>query len=102
VTPGLCWYRIGGTATTILSSAVNGKRISVIGYNDQHNQRYCRNKPVHEFLLRHIYLDAMRNSGVSPTKALYLTYLVSIILHEVCDIMYIFIMIGSGMMEAVW
>jgi sterol O-acyltransferase len=40
------------------------------------------NKPVHEFLLRHIYLDALRRQW-RPAAALYLTYAVSIVAHEV-------------------
>jgi sterol O-acyltransferase len=41
------------------------------------------NLPVHEFLLRHVYLDAMRRRGLGPDAALYLTYLVSIAVHEI-------------------
>jgi hypothetical protein len=45
----------------------------------------CRkwNRPVHTFLLRHIYLDVMRQYGASASTALYATFLVSIVLHEV-------------------
>ena len=39
------------------------------------------NKPVHNFLLRHCYVDAMRQ-GFSPNAALYFTFLVSIVVHE--------------------
>ena len=40
------------------------------------------NTPVHEFLLRHIFLDTMLRRGASPTIALYLTYIISILIHE--------------------
>lgn len=40
------------------------------------------NTPVHEFLLRHIFLDTMLRRGASPTTALYLTYIISILVHE--------------------
>ena len=40
------------------------------------------NRPVHEFLLRHVYLRAMRTHGWSKTWATTITFLVSIVLHE--------------------
>ena len=36
---------------------------------------------MHNFLLRHCYVDAMRQ-GFSPNAALYFTFLVSIVVHE--------------------
>lgn len=40
------------------------------------------NRPVHEFFLRHAYLDGMRRWGLRPAKALAATFLISIIMHE--------------------
>jgi sterol O-acyltransferase len=41
------------------------------------------NLPVHDWLARHVYLDAMRQYGAAPNAALTFTFLVSIVLHEV-------------------
>lgn len=38
---------------------------------------------MHEFLLRHTYIDPMRMKGMSSTKALALTFGISIIAHEI-------------------
>ncbi|KAJ3346019.1 hypothetical protein HDU83_003515 [Entophlyctis luteolus] len=40
------------------------------------------NRPVHEFLLRHVYLDSMDNLGLSKAKAMALTIIVSSFFHE--------------------
>ena len=40
------------------------------------------NKPVHEFLLRHVYLEAISSHNVSKSNATLLTFLFSSILHE--------------------
>lgn len=40
------------------------------------------NRPVHEFFLRHAYLDGMRRWGLRPAKALAATFLISIVMHE--------------------
>jgi len=41
------------------------------------------NLPVHDWLARHVYLDAMRQYGAAANAALTFTFLVSIVLHEV-------------------
>lgn len=41
------------------------------------------NNPVHSWLARHVYLDAMRRWGAHPDTALTITFLVSIVLHEI-------------------
>lgn len=40
------------------------------------------NAPVHHWLARHVYLDAMRNLGLSKNAALILTFALSIAVHE--------------------
>ncbi|RLN67996.1 hypothetical protein BBJ29_001448 [Phytophthora kernoviae] len=40
------------------------------------------NKPVHEFLLRHVYLDTQQNLHISKCSATVLTFLLSSVLHE--------------------
>lgn len=40
------------------------------------------NKPVHEFLLRHIYLESITNYKLSRTDATFLTFFLSSCLHE--------------------
>jgi sterol O-acyltransferase len=40
------------------------------------------NKPVHEFLLRHVYLESINNYKMSQTNATLLTFLFSSIVHE--------------------
>lgn len=37
---------------------------------------------MHTWLLRHVYLDIMRQHGASPAVALHTTFLVSIVMHE--------------------
>ena len=45
------------------------------------------NKPVHEFLLRHVYLESMRTYKMSKAYATGATFVFSILLHElVCAI----------------
>ena len=41
------------------------------------------NRPVHEFLLRHVYLHAMFVFKLSKFKAMVYTFFVSIVAHEV-------------------
>ncbi len=86
----MCVCGVGGTrhlsTVTSLSVPVQNRRG---WYSDWYNStsfaEFSRkwNKPVHEWLLRHVYLDAMRRRGLSPTAALYLTFTVSILAHEV-------------------
>jgi sterol O-acyltransferase len=40
------------------------------------------NKPVHEFLLRHVYLEAIDSYKVSKTNATFITFLFSSVFHE--------------------
>lgn len=40
------------------------------------------NKPVHEFLLRHVYLESIRTYKVSKRNATFLTFFMSSCLHE--------------------
>ena len=40
------------------------------------------NRPVHEFLLRHVYLETIQKHQLSRMSAAVVTFLVSIILHE--------------------
>lgn len=40
------------------------------------------NKPVHEWLLRHIYLESIENYKMSKSNATFVTFLVSSLLHE--------------------
>jgi hypothetical protein len=41
------------------------------------------NRPVHEFLLRHVYLECLRRFGYSRFSAMLVTFFVSIVMHEV-------------------
>ncbi|ORZ32153.1 MBOAT, membrane-bound O-acyltransferase family-domain-containing protein [Catenaria anguillulae PL171] len=45
------------------------------------------NKPVHEFLLRHVYLESINTYKVSKHRATFLTFLFSSCLHELAMIM---------------
>ncbi|KAJ3369843.1 hypothetical protein GGF31_004915 [Allomyces arbusculus] len=45
------------------------------------------NKPVHEFLLRHVYLESITSYKVSKANATYLTFFFSSCLHELAMIM---------------
>lgn len=40
------------------------------------------NKPVHAFLLRHVYASAITNYKISRTTAAFITYLLSAAVHE--------------------
>ncbi|RKO97873.1 hypothetical protein CXG81DRAFT_5000, partial [Caulochytrium protostelioides] len=40
------------------------------------------NRPVHEFLLRHVYLSALRTGRISKSTAAFLTFLLSAVAHE--------------------
>jgi len=53
-------------------------------WNSSSFEEYARkwNKPVHEFLFRHVYLDALHHLHFSKDKASMFTFLVSSILHE--------------------
>lgn len=57
-------------------------------YDDWWNSRnwdeYARkwNRPVHEFLLRHVYLESIRSYKVSPQSASLLTFILSACFHE--------------------
>lgn len=48
------------------------------------------NKPVHHFLLRHLYFESIENLKISKTDATLLTFFVSSCIHEV-----LFIVIGK-------
>lgn len=40
------------------------------------------NKPVHQFLLRHVYTSTMRSYKLSKTSAMLITFLLSAAVHE--------------------
>ena len=40
------------------------------------------NKPVHQFLLRHVYTSTMRSYKLSKTSAMFITFLLSAAVHE--------------------
>lgn len=40
------------------------------------------NKPVHEFLLRHVYLESIDTYKLSKTNATFMTFFLSSVLHE--------------------
>ncbi|KAL3895390.1 MAG: hypothetical protein SGCHY_004726 [Lobulomycetales sp.] len=53
-------------------------------WNSVNFEEFARkwNKPVHEFLLRHIYLEGLRNYKLSKRDATFVTFLMSSLLHE--------------------
>lgn len=53
-------------------------------WNSVNFEEFARkwNKPVHEFLLRHIYLEGIRNYKLSKRDATFVTFLMSSLLHE--------------------
>ncbi|KAI8827329.1 MBOAT, membrane-bound O-acyltransferase family-domain-containing protein [Chytriomyces cf. hyalinus JEL632] len=53
-------------------------------WNSTSFEEYARkwNKPVHEFLLRHIYLESIRSYNLSPQSATLLTFFLSSVFHE--------------------
>ncbi|KAI9223916.1 MBOAT, membrane-bound O-acyltransferase family-domain-containing protein [Blastocladiella britannica] len=70
-------------------------------YNSSSFDQFARkwNKPVHEFLLRHVYLESLNTYKVSKRNATFLTFLFSSCLHEVAMItvsrkfrMYLFVL----------
>ena len=40
------------------------------------------NKPVHQFLLRHVYASTMRSYKLSKTSAMFITFMLSAAVHE--------------------
>ena len=40
------------------------------------------NRPVHQFLLRHVYTSTMRSYKLSKTSAMFITFLLSAAVHE--------------------
>ncbi|TPX76989.1 hypothetical protein CcCBS67573_g01734 [Chytriomyces confervae] len=53
-------------------------------WNSTSFDEYARkwNKPVHEFLLRHVYLESIRSYNLSRQSATFLTFFVSSVFHE--------------------
>lgn len=53
-------------------------------WNSTNWDEYARkwNRPVHEFLLRHVYVESIRSYKVSKKSATYITFLLSACLHE--------------------
>ena len=58
--------------------------IAIAGWNSSSFDEFSRkwNKPVHEWLLRHIYLESMRKYKLSKDSAALGTFFFSMILHE--------------------